>query len=115
VATYCYTALNETIERDYPMATVPWTFTKDGVVWTRDLAAEKVGYKEQKRSNARWPMEPCVGSGVNPEDAQRLRDHFEKCGVPTEVHPSGDPVYRTPKHRERALKCRNLHDKSSFN
>ena len=61
-----------------------------------------------------WPMNPCYASGVNPDQAQELRDFFQKHNEPTDVNNNGDVVYRDSGHRKRALKLRNLHDKSSF-
>jgi hypothetical protein len=61
-----------------------------------------------------WPMQPCVASGVQPEQAQELRDLFKKAGVPTEITKEGDPIYTSPEHRRRALKVRGLYDRSSY-
>lgn len=71
----------------------------------RDYSAEQVAVPSTKG----WPMEPCCASGVHPEQAQELRDHLRKSGVPTEVTNDGDPVYTTAVHQEKALKCRGLH------
>lgn len=61
-----------------------------------------------------WPMKPCIASGVQPEQAQELRDLFKRHGVPTEVTKDGDPIYTSPKHREKCLKVRGLYDRSSY-
>lgn len=60
-----------------------------------------------------WPLE-CVASGVNPNQAQELRDHFQKVGVPTEVSSDGNPIYRNAAHRKKALKARGFVDKGSY-
>jgi len=60
-----------------------------------------------------WPL-TCVGSGVHPDQAGELRDHLASHGVPTEVTPAGDPVYRNAMHRRKALKVRGMHDNASF-
>ncbi len=75
----------------------------------RDFAAENAGVPAKKG----WPM-TCVASGVNAAQAGELRDLLEKKGVPTEVTPDGDPVYRDANHRRKALKARGLVDKQSF-
>lgn len=62
-----------------------------------------------------WPMKPCYASGVHASQAQELRDHLAKRGCPTEVTPSGDPIYTSAAHRKKALKIRGMHDKASFN
>ena len=74
-----------------------------------DLFAEQTGTPAKKG----WPM-TCFASGVNAAQAGELRDHLAKSGVPTEVTPDGDPVYRDANHRRKALKARGLHDKNSF-
>lgn len=105
---YCFTSAEggATVGRVFPMGKAPRSVHVNGHPYMRDYQAEQV----KVPSPAGWPMEPCSGSGVHPSQAQDLRDHFEKCGVPTEVSEDGDPVYRDKLHRERALKVRNLHD-----
>ena len=72
------------------------------------------GHARTERTMAGWPMAPCLASGVHPNQAQELRDCLSNAGVPTEVTSDGDPIYRTPTHRKRALKARHLVDKSSY-
>lgn len=60
-----------------------------------------------------WPLE-CIASGVHADDAQKLRDEFNRLGVPTEVSQDGNPIYRSPEHRRRALKARGFVDRSSY-
>lgn len=81
-----------------------------GIVAERDFTAEHA----PRQAGSGWPIE-CLGSAVLPSQAQDLRDHFQKAGVPTDVTGEGRPVYRDKQHRERALKCRGLHDNLSFN
>jgi hypothetical protein len=83
----------------------------DGRVAERDLCAEHSG------RNARgelWPMEPCVASGVNAAQAGELRKFLLDHGCPTEVTRDGDPIYRNPEHRKRALRLRHMHDRSAY-
>jgi len=77
----------------------------------RDFSAETKAIRTE--SCPGWPMSPCNSSGVQPEQAQELRDHFKRHGVPTEVTTQGDPVYRSPQHQKRALACRGMHNKAS--
>jgi len=76
----------------------------------RCFSAESKGVPPKKG----WPME-CIASGVNAEQGKELADHLKKNGVPTEVTPDGNPVYRDKKHRDKALKVRGMHDRSSYN
>lgn len=87
----------------------PVTLEVDGVTATRSYQAERVGVPATQG----WPME-CIASGVNAEDAQKLRDEFDRVGVPTEVTRDGDPIYRNAAHRKRALKARGLHDRLAY-
>jgi hypothetical protein len=59
-------------------------------------------------------MAPCYASGVQPEQRVELQNYLARKGVPTEVSPGGDPIYRNPTHRTAALKARGMHDRSSF-
>ena len=81
----------------------------DGVVARRSYRAERVGVPP----TAGWPM-VCIASGVNAADAQKLRDEFNRVGVPTEVTKGGDPVYRSASHRKRALEARGLIDRQAY-
>lgn len=81
----------------------------EGQTFRRSYRAERAGVPAQKG----WPME-CIASGVNAADAQKLRDEFIRCGVPTEVTRDGDPIYTSATHRKKALKARGLIDRRSF-
>jgi len=109
---YCYTSpAGELFEKYYKMGEAPSKIVLDnGTVVERDFAAEH----SPRQAGGGWPIE-CLGSSVHPSQAQELRDHFQASGVPTEVTREGRPVYRDKQHRERALKCRGLHDLNSFN
>ena len=107
--TYCFsTPDGKVTERVFPMGEAPSSVWVDGRMARRDYRAEQVGVP----STDGWPMEPCLGSGVHPSQAQELRDHFKKHNCPTEVAPCGGPIYRDKEHRERALKVRHLHDQN---
>jgi len=117
--TYCYTnSLGDTIERFYrmseelPAMIVSNEHGYDDMHYHRDYGAETKSLQTETAPG--WPMAPCTSSGVMPEQAQELRDHFKKHGVPTEVTPHGDPIYRTPEHQKRALKCRGMHNKAAI-
>jgi hypothetical protein len=93
------------------MADVPKSVITDGhKKAARDFQAENL---PKRAGGSGWPMAPCFASGVNPEQAQELRDHFKRHGCPTEVTNDGDPVYRSPGHQKRALACRNMHNKAA--
>lgn len=83
--------------------------TDDGVHARRSYRAERAGGAHP----AGWPL-VCYASGVNAEDAQKLRDEFVKVGVPTEVTKGGDPIYTSAEHRRKALKARGMFDRSSY-
>lgn len=122
--TYCYTneATGHTIERffsmheDKPAEIVLTDYDGDenpvDVVYRRNYAAETKAL--QTETNPGWPMAPCTASGVQPWQAQELRDHLKKSGVPTEVTSQGDPIYTSRSHRKAALKARNMHDRADF-
>lgn len=82
------------------------------IIYSRDYSAEAKAV--QTESSPGWPMPPCGSSGVMPEQAQELRNHLSKSGVPTEVTPAGDPIYRSPLHQKRALACRGMHNKAAI-
>lgn len=81
----------------------------DGVTAKRSYRAERAGVPPTKG----WPI-TCYASGVHADDAQKLRDEFKRVGVPTDVTSEGDPVYRDPGHRKRALKARGFFDRAAF-
>lgn len=107
---YCYKGDKGTVmERRFKMGFAPIEFTASGEHFRRDFVAEHKAVPATKG----WPME-CYASGVNAEDAGKLRQHFRDIGVPTEVSNDGNPIYRDARHRRRALKARGFMDKSSF-
>lgn len=75
----------------------------------RSYAAERASVP----ASSGWPM-TCFASGVGAAQAGQLRDFLAKSGVPTEVTKDGDPVYRDPKHRKKALKARGMFDRASY-
>lgn len=116
--TYCYTTGGgRTFDRVYPAGEAPGEIVVDGEKARRDFRAELRGCSISVRGGGRksraWPMED-FAAGVHASQAQELRDHFKKSGVPTEVTSDGDPIYTSHQHRKRALKCRGLHDKQSY-
>ena len=93
----------------FSIGKAPKTIVEGGKTFRRSFSAESVGVP----AKAGWPF-ACVASGVNPDQAGDLRDHFRKVGIPTHVNGEGDPVYTSPDHRKKALASRGLHDKSSY-
>jgi len=117
---YCYTTDDgETVERYFPMGGAPASVKVGDKVACRDRAAEaplcfvKGSQTPVKQGHGKWPM-TCFASGVHPSQAQELRDHLKRNGVPTDVNKDGDPIYTSKEHRKKALKARGMHDKSSF-
>lgn len=116
---YCYTVPDgDTVTREFPRGEAPAFVRVRGRRAHRDYAAESVqgSVKEETatRRSGGWPMAPCFASGVNANQAQDLRDHYKKHGLNIHVTKDGDPVYESARQRRAALKCRNLHDCSSF-
>ena len=111
MVTYCYiTEDGRSEDRFFPMGTAPPSINFiDGSVAKRDYAAEH----RPRKAGSGWPM-TCYASGVNPNQAQELRDFYKKHSFRCDVKNSGDPVYENSSHRKAALKLRNLHDKHSF-
>ena len=111
MVTYCYTnGLGITEDHYFLMGTAPEVVEfSDGSVAGRDLSAEH----RPRKAGGGWPM-TCYASGVNPNQAQELRDFYKKHRFRCDVKDSGDPVYESSSHRKAALKLRNLHDKHSF-
>jgi len=109
---YRYTTDNgEVYERAFRMGTAPHEIKlDDGRVAKYTFATPNIASASGGKS---WPME-CLGSGVHANQAGELRDHFKRHGVPTEVSKDGNPIYRDAQHRKKALKCRGLVDKSSY-
>lgn len=120
--TYCFTSANgDTIDRDFTLGECPPSIVNNEIEYIRNYSAECVkgfvnGSKTPvKQGHGTWPMEPCVSSGVQPWQAQELRDFHKKHGITAEVNNDGDPIYESPGQRRKALKARNIVDKSSFN
>ena len=108
---YCYeTDMGEIIERVFDMGKAPKYIYVNGEYARRNFAAESVGVP----ATTGWPL-TCYASGVNAEDAGKLRDHLKEKGVPTEVTPDGDPIYTSHAHRKKALKARGFIDKAGYN
>jgi len=111
--TYCFkTDDGEVVEREFLTGRAPRQITcDDGRTATRSVAEELRQMYVPSRKG--WPL-TCVASGVHAAQAGELRDHLARRGVPTEVTPDGDPVYRNAGHRRRALRARGIIDKASF-
>ncbi len=125
--TYCYTdpISKKTSDWIFPRGEAPESIVipevEGNIVLERNRRAELSGITfsvktkdSYKPASGPWPMKPCVGSGVNANQAQELRDHFQRNGVSVEVTNDGDPIYTSAEHRKRALKCRGIHDNNSF-
>ncbi len=111
--TYCFTTTDgkHTVEREFARGDAPSEIAHDDLgLMCRDYRAE---LSPVHSTGAGWPM-TCIGSGVNANQAQELRDELKRCSVPTDVTNGGDPVYRDASHRRRALKARGIIDKSSY-
>jgi len=110
----------EVVERMFPMGGCPRYVRINGKVAKRDRSRERMfcfvkGSKTPvKRGYGTWPMEPCTASGVQPWQAQELRDFHKKHGLNIEVTKDGDPIYTSAKQRKKALKARGMFDKASF-
>ncbi len=107
--TYCFRNGDDVVTEVFPLGKAPEFIERNGRRYSRSWRDERVGVPP----TTGWPIE-CVASGVHPSQAQELRDFLEKKGVPTEVTPDGNPVYRDAQHRKRALKARGLHDNASY-
>jgi len=110
--TYCYSVPDGiTVERDFKMGEAPPSIVlDDGLVAERDLRAEHL---PRNASHPGWPLE-CIGSGVNAAQAGELRKFFKDSKFDCEVSMDGNPIYRDPQHRKRALKLRGFFDKASY-
>lgn len=108
---YCYKTVNDlVVERLFDIGKAPPVILVNGVRAERCIAAELVSVP----SRTGWPL-TCCASGVNAEDADKLRDHLAERGIPTEVTDDGDPVYTSHTHRKKALKARGFIDKAGYN
>jgi hypothetical protein len=106
---YCYEHGDTVITKSFPMGKAPKFVFVGKVRYRRSFRAEHKGIP----ATSGWPLE-CYASGVHADQAQELRDFLAKKGVPTDVTPEGNPIYRDANHRKRALKARGLHDNSSY-
>ncbi len=107
---YCYQSeKGQMVERVYPIGKAPREITEGDKTFKRCYQAERVGVPP----TTGWPI-TCFASGVAPDQADELRQHFKQVGVPTEVTAEGDPVYRDAAHRRKALKARGFVDRASF-
>lgn len=106
---YCYQAAGKIIEKVFPVGQAPRSIRVGRRTARRDFGAERKSFPASKG----WPL-TCFASGVNANQAQELRDFLAVRGVPTEVTPDGDPVYRDARHRRKALKARGLFDKKAY-
>lgn len=119
VPIYCFKCKDgEVVEMYFKMDEVPASVRcMDGSRAVRDFQSERVSgaVKSGSERSRGWPMKPCVGSGVNAAQAPELREHFRKHSVDCEVTTDGDPIYTSAVQRKKALKCRGMHDRASFN
>jgi hypothetical protein len=108
---YCYQDSQGFIhEKLFPMGEAP----KEIDLGARGKARRNIGAEHKSfPPTSGWPLE-CIASGVNPDQAQDLRDHFKEIGVPTEVSGDGNPIYRSAGHRREALKARGFVDRASY-
>jgi len=107
---YCFEDTHgEVHDRVFPIGKAPKSIVVRGKKAIRCFAAER----KTVQASSCWPME-CVASGVNASQAGELRDYLAKSGVPTDVSSDGNPIYKNPRHRKKALKARGMFDKSSY-
>lgn len=112
MAIFCYrTAEGVLVERDFSIGKAPAKVTLWGRTAVRSLVDELAGQGAPPTTG--YPI-TCVASGVQPDQAGELRDHLASRGVPTQVTPDGDPVYRDAQHRRKALGVRGLHDRNCY-
>lgn len=122
MAVYVFSTDSGTIvERIYPMGECPELVRVNGSVAYRNRTLENVhtvikrGRGRVRSGHGKWPMEPCVASGVQPDQAQELRDFYKSRGLSVEVNNDGDPIYTSAEQRRKALKARGMFDKASYN
>ncbi len=82
---------------------------EDDRVAKRDYSAE---FRPQ-RAGKGWPLVD-YACGVHASQAKELHEYFAAKGVPTDVTPQGDPVWRDASHRKRGLACRGFFDRAAF-
>jgi len=114
------TATGDDVERVFPMGACPASVEIGGRIARRNRSLEyqhtfvKGTKTPVKRGYGTWPMQGCVASGVQPNQAQELRDFYKKHSMNVEVNKDGDPIYISAKQREKALRIRGIHDKNSY-
>lgn len=112
---YSFSRLNGdgyVVVRQFPLNEVPRTILDDaGETLQRDVIADMRTQGRQSRSG--WPIH-CQASSVLPDQAQELRDHLRKSGVPTEVDSNGRPIYTSQRHQREALKARNMRNNDDY-
>ena len=106
---YCYRCGREVRQANVPCGKAPKFIIRGKVRYMRSFRDEH----KTVPATSGWPMED-YAAGVHADQAQELRDVRAKKGVPTDVTPEGNPIYRDAAHRRRALKARGLHDNSSY-
>lgn len=109
---YCYThwKTEKTIERVFPIRRIPKRVVHEGQWYERDIAAE---HRDFRDTPGNWPMVTDTLDGVCSSSAKELSDYLAKKGVPTEVRPNGDIVYRDNDHRNKVLKARGMRDRDA--
>lgn len=109
---YCFSSeKGDVIEEFFPFGKAPRQLEVNGISYERDFQAE---HNPRGAGGDSWPL-ACEASAVAPFQAQELRDYYKKAGVQTDVDIKGRPIYRDANHRKRALKCRGLCDRDSYN
>ena len=106
---YCYRHGETVITESFPIGKAPKYIIRGKVRYMRSFRDEH----KTVPATSGWPMED-YAAGVHADQAQELREFFAKKGVPTDVTPEGNPVYRDARHRKRALKARGLHDNAGY-
>ena len=108
--TYCYEDQHgQVIEKVFGVGMAPKEIKSGNSKYRRSYAAE--GSKCPPPGAG--PI-TCTASGVQATQAGELHSFLKDAGVPTEVTPDGNPVYRDPDHRRKALKARGMFDKDSY-
>lgn len=108
---YCYvTKSGKVFDRVFAIGQAPKTIMVD-----KNTPARRSFQHENAsvQPTAGWPL-TCLASGVNANQAGELRELLKRKGVPTDVTPDGDPIYRDARHRRKALKVRGFVDKQGY-
>lgn len=80
---------------------------------SEELAGEGIsmGPKPKPITRARWPM-TSVNAGVNPDQADELREHWRQHGVlGCDINPDGDVIWESPAARKKDCESRGLYDR----